>query len=265
MTISGLGCAVCGGNSCACSGRGTLRTAIPRAVLHVRRVPRGGETVQQAADKSKPRGDDGFEFSPAGRTLLAAAKLKAAKDSRSAARPPNAELSAEDRARLEALKQRDQEVKAHEQAHLAAAGRYARGGASYTYEVGPDGRQYAVGGEVPIDVSEVPDDPLATIEKAGIVARAALAPADPSGADRAIAAKAAALAAKARQELMQKQNDAGVSPARSASDTETPSVGGQGEGTKGAAPRRTPAVDVRSALQSYRHPPQTPVFFESVA
>ena len=31
-------------------------------------------------------------------------------------------------------------------AHLSAAGAYAHGGASYEYELGPDGKRYAVGG-----------------------------------------------------------------------------------------------------------------------
>jgi len=53
---------------------------------------------------------------------------------------------------LQQLKIRDSEVRAHEQAHLAAAGQYARGGASFTFQKGPDGVSYAVGGEVGIDV-----------------------------------------------------------------------------------------------------------------
>lgn len=71
-------------------------------------------------------------------------------------------------------------MRAHEHAHLAAAGSYARGGIQYEYERGPDSRSYAIGGEVDIDTSSVPNDPEATIQKAQAVRRAALAPADPS-------------------------------------------------------------------------------------
>ncbi len=110
-------------------------------------------------------------------------------------------LSDRERREVEELKKRDQEVRAHEQAHLAAAGGYAAGGPRYTYKTGPDGKRYAVGGEVPIDVSEVPNNPEATLQKALTVRRAALAPANPSAADRAIAAKAANMAAKARREM----------------------------------------------------------------
>jgi hypothetical protein len=85
----------------------------------------------------------------------------------------------------------DTHVRAHEQAHLAAAGRYARGGASYTYTRGPDGQLYAVGGEVGIDTSPVKGDPEATIRKAEVVRAAAEAPSDPSAQDRTVAAQAA--------------------------------------------------------------------------
>jgi hypothetical protein len=101
---------------------------------------------------------------------------------------------------IQELKKRDAEVKAHEQAHLSVAGRYAAGSASFTYQTGPDGTQYAIGGEVPIDVSDE-DTPEATIQKMETIKRAALAPADPSPADRQIAAEASAKEIQAMQEL----------------------------------------------------------------
>ena len=67
-------------------------------------------------------------------------------------------------------------MRAHEQAHLAAAGPYANGAPTFEFQTGPDGRQYAVGGEVSIDTSPVPGDPEATVRKAQTVKRAALAP-----------------------------------------------------------------------------------------
>ncbi|MBI3330090.1 MAG: hypothetical protein HYZ81_25705 [Nitrospinae bacterium] len=106
---------------------------------------------------------------------------------------------------IQELRQRDAEVKAHEAAHLAAAGPYARGGAHYDYVVGSDGQRYAVGGEVSIDLSKVPDDPEATIQKAETIKRAALAPANPSAQDRRIAAEADRMALEAQQELAKKR------------------------------------------------------------
>ena len=109
-------------------------------------------------------------------------------------------FTSQEQAELNQLKQRDQEVRAHEQAHKSAGGRYVRGGARYDYQTGPDGRQYAVGGEVSIDTSEAAT-PQATMAKAQTIRRAALAPAQPSGADRQVAAKASQMEAEARAEL----------------------------------------------------------------
>lgn len=101
-------------------------------------------------------------------------------------------LSPEAQQQLRELKLRDAEVRAHESAHMAAGGGHVNGGASYTYQKGPDGRQYAIGGHVSIDASSVPGDPEASREKAQQVRRAALAPGEPSGQDRQVAARAAA-------------------------------------------------------------------------
>ena len=101
------------------------------------------------------------------------------------------------------LAQRDQQVRTHEAAHVAAGGMYVRGGARFSYTTGPDGRAYATGGEVSIDRSAVPGDPAATIQKLRQVQRAALAPADPSPQDRSVAAAAAVGMTQARIELAQ--------------------------------------------------------------
>lgn len=99
------------------------------------------------------------------------------------------------------LRNRDREVRAHERAHIAAGGRHVRGGAQFDYQRGPDGRMYAVGGEVSIDTAPVPGDPEATLQKAEIVRRAALAPAEPSSQDISVAAQARQMAAQARVEI----------------------------------------------------------------
>jgi len=113
-------------------------------------------------------------------------------------------LSPEALALIAKLKTRDTEVRQHEQAHLAAAGGLATSGASYTYERGPNGVEYAIGGEVHIDTSPG-GTPQETIERARTIQAAALAPADPSGPDRAVAAQAQQMEIQARQELAQEQ------------------------------------------------------------
>ena len=104
------------------------------------------------------------------------------------------------------LKLRDREVRQHEQAHVAAGGAYVTGGPTYSYTRGPDGRQYATGGEVKIDSAPVADDPAATIRKMQVVRSAALAPAEPSAQDRAVAAGAAQTENQARADLREQQN-----------------------------------------------------------
>jgi SprA-related family. len=100
---------------------------------------------------------------------------------------------------IKSLAARDREVRAHEQAHVAAGGQYA-GAASYQYERGPNGVNYAVSGEVRISTSEEPT-PEATLRKAQIIRRAALAPAEPSPQDRRVAAMAAQMETAARAEI----------------------------------------------------------------
>ena len=98
------------------------------------------------------------------------------------------------------MQMRDREVRAHEAAHAAAGGAHA-GSPSYTFERGPDGQSYAVGGEVSIDVSPIAGDPLATMQKAQQIRAAALAPAEPSGQDMKVAQRAQAMATEARIRL----------------------------------------------------------------
>lgn len=96
------------------------------------------------------------------------------------------ELSEEEQQQVQKLKQTDAKVRAHENAHSGAGGNHA-GGPSYEYTTGPDGHRYATSGEVQIDVSAVRDNPEATLRKMDTVIRAALAPADPSSQDLAVA------------------------------------------------------------------------------
>ena len=115
------------------------------------------------------------------------------------------ELDLREQRMLTQLQQRDREVHAHEAAHLTAAGTLAMGGANFSYQTGPDGRRYAIGGEVQIDVSAVPGDPQATLAKSEQIHRAAMAPAQPSAQDVSVAANASRMSAEARMEIMQLQ------------------------------------------------------------
>lgn len=100
---------------------------------------------------------------------------------------------------VQELKQRDSEVRAHEQSHAAIGGQYASS-PKYEYERGPDGRQYAVDGEVSINIS-AGSTPEETIRKMQQVKAAALAPAEPSPQDLRVAAEATLKSVEARTDI----------------------------------------------------------------
>jgi hypothetical protein len=114
------------------------------------------------------------------------------------------ELSEDELKMIEELKARDLEVRAHEQAHKSVGGQYT-GAISFSYQAGPDGKRYAVGGEVPIDVSPIAGNPQATIAKMMVVSAAARAPAQPSAQDQMVAAQAARSISEAQAELAQEK------------------------------------------------------------
>lgn len=129
-------------------------------------------------------------------------------------------LSAEDEAELRTLQARDREVRQHEQAHLAASGGLATSGARFSYQRGPDGVDYAVGGEVSIDTTpgRTPEE---TLQRARQVRAAALAPAQPSGQDLAVAAQAARMAMNAQTEMARAGSEDSAATAALADDRRT--------------------------------------------
>jgi len=164
--------------------------------------------------------------------------------------PQEAEKAKADEAKVKDLKARDAEVRSHEQAHAAVGGGHT-GSPNYETEVGPDGRTYAVGGEVSVDVSVVAGDPKATLLKMQQVKRAALAPANPSSADRAVAAKASAQAAAASRQIDEERT------AASEAATTAPVSTGDNR-TEAASSTETPAATRRRAAQNAYAPPAAP-------
>lgn len=118
--------------------------------------------------------------------------------------PNEKERLANEQKQIDELAALDRSVRAHEQAHSSAAGRYA-GSITYSFVRGPDGISYAVGGEVSIDTSPIPNDPEATLRKAQQIRMAANAPADPSSQDRRVASQAASLENEARVQLAEQR------------------------------------------------------------
>jgi hypothetical protein len=109
-------------------------------------------------------------------------------------------LTPAEQRQVDELRAIDRRVRTHEMAHLSAGSGVVTGGPSFGYRRGPDGLNYAVSGEVPIDASpgRTPEE---TIARAQAIRSAALAPADPSPQDRAVAARASQMEATARAEL----------------------------------------------------------------
>lgn len=155
------------------------------------------------------------------------------------------ELTEAEQAQVRELQQRDREVRAHELAHVAAGGPYVTRPATYQYQTGPDGRRYAVGGEVTIDTS-VPSDPREALAKAQIIERAALAPVEPSQQDYRVAAKARQMAADARREIAAERLEQTNSGARADSVPADEETGG----SEGAAPVNRLPMATAQALES---------------
>jgi len=181
------GCPGCGGGSLRTPSAGTGQSAAPSPSIDTRAVLANADggtigSLIQAQEASGGTGEGGFD-------------------------PANPDgLSEEEEEVVRDLKQRDQEVRRHEQAHAAVGGQYASA-PTYEYTTGPDGQRYAVGGEVQIDVSPIDGDPEATIQKMDQVIAAALAPAEPSGQDRAVASQAQAQKQAAQAELSAERRD----------------------------------------------------------
>ncbi len=166
------------------------------------------------------------------------------------------ELSEKEKRVVNQLRIQDREVRAHEQAHKAAAGSYAQGAPTFKYETGPDGKRYAVGGEVQIDLSPVPGDPRKTITKAQTVQRAANAPSNPSAQDRQVASQAAQMAAEARRELiaMQAEERDEVNKASSQGTTDPGKGGASSEASEGFHVSDTSREGARSSEQGQSKP-----------
>ena len=159
------------------------------SIFPVEATPQGGGrpvAVEAVAPPSDPRPAARPETA---RPVAPVRTVEQGSAARAALERSASDLSPEEQEVVEQLKARDREVRTHEQAHAAVGGEFA-GSPTYTYQTGPDGNQYAIGGQVAIDVAPIPDDPEATIQKMDVVKRAALAPAAPSSQARRVAALA---------------------------------------------------------------------------
>ena len=192
------------------SASAPVRSLIPAAVLAIQEsndsIPTGsrGGAQTAAGDKSgqadEQTGTSGSTGTQTASTVAGQSEAAAEQQAKQAAEkkedPDGDGLNEAEEKQVEKLKERDREVRAHEQAHARVGGAYASA-PSYTFQQGPDGKRYAVGGEVQIDTS-TERTPEATVRKMEIVIRAALAPAEPSSQDLKVAQQARAQMAEAQ-------------------------------------------------------------------
>ena len=150
-------------------------------------------------------------------------------------------LTTTEQAQVAKLQKIDADVRRHEQAHAAAGGGQA-GAPSYEYTKGPDGKQYAVAGEVSISVPAGGGDPASRIEDLRKVQKAALAPSNPSAQDLKVAAAAVQEIASAEAQLRQEQLEENKAT-REKLDEATDDITLGGDPTK-AAGRRNDEGDV---------------------
>ena len=138
---------------------------------------------------------------------------KAAASEEKKAKEP--ELTPEERRRIAELKRIDAAVRAHEQAHISVGRELITSGPNYEYTYGPDGKRYAVSGEVGIDTS--PErEPQANIDKGQRIQDTALAPVDPSPQDYQVAATGKQLEDQGRRDLRTEQREAQIEARRDA-------------------------------------------------
>lgn len=163
------------------------------------------------------------------------------------------ELSTAENRRIQELKQIDRTVREHEAAHLRAGSGVVTSGANFTYTYGPDGKQYAVGGEVGIDTSpeKKPED---NIDKGERIQIAALAPRDPSSQDYRVAAIGSQMEAQGQNDLAIQQREEAAAAAEARQAAQQP---GQSPQSSQSAPDR-PLVTESPAARNERAPNAEP-------
>jgi len=205
--------------------------------------PSHAGSINPHTDEQTASGGNASSASARVKPADAAAKPADKPDDPSKGKKPSGEpLSEEEEQQVSKLKETDAKVKAHENAHAAAGGPHA-GAPKYEYTTGPDGNRYATSGEVQIDSSPEKGNPEATIRKMDVVLRAALAPAEPSSQDLAVARQAQSERTKAQAELSKKRE---AERQQATGDDETSGEAEDANSSATADPR------LREALTAYQ-------------
>ncbi len=165
------------------------------------RIPYNNRTGTGSANTST---DDIAAYASISPEAIALYQSEQGSNSESNTESGNDELTQQEQREVSELKMTDSQVKAHEHAHKAAAAGLSTSGPNYEYETGPDGKKYAVAGDVNVSYKHS-DDPEVNLRNAQQLRASALAPADPSSQDRKVAMQAEREIAQAKQEIMEEQ------------------------------------------------------------
>ncbi|WP_145185463.1 hypothetical protein [Planctomycetes bacterium Pla163] len=160
---------------------------------------RAGLARSRARSGPDVAGDDASErvraeFADA---ALERARRESGRETRAA--PP--EVDAEAVRELRQLQRSDRQVRLQENLKRQMGAEHVRGGAEYSFVEGPDGRRYAVSASSEFELPDANTDPRQAAHDAAQIRRAVLAAARSSPADRALAARATSLEARARAEI----------------------------------------------------------------
>jgi len=168
----------------------------PEQIKQTGRAENGANTEDEensADDRKSPSDEWVRNGNPQGSgnalyTKTGLASQRVGQSNERAGNPNGPQSTEEDKDLVRRLQARDREVRQHEQAHSAALGQYA-GSVQYTYQIGPDGHAYAVGGSTEVRAAGggTPEQQQA---RARTIRSAAMAASDPSSADMSVAADA---------------------------------------------------------------------------
>ena len=223
---------------------GSSAAIFPNTFAPTANIGRGGDTAVTNLSSGDSLGNVTSASLQANSSVASSQKTSSNTSSSGSSKAANGEeLTEEEERVVQELKQRDAEVRAHEQAHASAGGTYASA-PSYEYTVGPDGKRYATSGEVQIDTAPVRDNPEATIRKMDIVIRAALAPAEPSSQDLQVARQAQQTRASAQAELAEQR----LQELRDSNEA------GNGESDPNRVPEANSAYNTALSLQQGQNP-----------
>ena len=182
---------------------GSSLATVGFSAANTRQLVAARDTIGDTVDSGRKSAKD---TQGAGDSKAAASEEKKARE---------AELSPEELRRIAELKRIDAEVRAHEQAHINVGRELITSGPNYEYTYGPDGKRYAVSGEVGIDTSPE-QEPQANIDKGQRIQDTALAPVDPSPQDYQVAATGKQLEDQGRRDLRTEQREAQLETRRDA-------------------------------------------------